>query len=135
MTGTERTNYRARTARQGPITYYHADEDDEPPKLAINLERITVVADYRGRGKRILDWVLASLSLLFLSGVIAFSRWLFGGSLLLEVLAFVLFLMIVSSMHKHDAGKSAKMTRTEIKDWVDAGCPENIKEWKAQRGR
>jgi hypothetical protein len=66
----------------------------------------------------------------FLVGAEGGSRMWFGGSWVIDVMVVTLVIMAAIAMSTKTLQIEAKMTTAEIRRWVAAGMPLDIKEWR-----
>jgi hypothetical protein len=60
----------------------------------------------------------------------AVGRVWFGGSVMLDIAALVLALLVLVLSAMRLAGKSVKLTRAQAIAWAQAGAPTQVKAWK-----
>lgn len=63
----------------------------------------------------------------------AVSHLWFGGSWVIDLIVLVGLVMVATNSVMRQTGYSAEMTSAELRLWVAAGTPLDVKEWQAQR--
>jgi hypothetical protein len=66
----------------------------------------------------------------FLVGTEGFSRMWFGGSWVVDVMLIVVVIVWGITMSVRATGVEVNMTTAEIRRWVAAGTPRDVKEWR-----
>lgn len=67
----------------------------------------------------------------FLVGAEGASHTWFGGSWVVDFLVMAMLVMWVSSRVAADCGSAVEMTTSELRDWVQAGMPPDVRSWRA----
>ncbi len=65
-----------------------------------------------------------------LVGVIGLSHWWFGGSWIIDIMALVIMVTTIVNIMKNAGGAVVTMTHAEIRQWVTAGMPDDVNEWR-----
>ncbi len=69
----------------------------------------------------------------FLVGAEAGSHLWFGGSWVIDMMIITALVLFVINMATKASGMAVEMTPAEIRLWVAAGMPDDIKDWRASR--
>lgn len=69
----------------------------------------------------------------FLVGAEAAAHLLFGGSWVIDIIVLTVVALFVVSQVSKSAGFSVEMTKAELRLWVAAGMPDDIKQWRADQ--
>jgi len=69
----------------------------------------------------------------FLVGAEAGSHLWFGGSWVIDMMILTALVLFVINMATKKSGMAVEMTPAEIRLWVAAGMPNDIKEWRTNR--
>lgn len=69
----------------------------------------------------------------FLVGAEAASHLLFGGSWVIDMMVIVALIAWCAAQVSKQTGLSVQMTRPELREWVAAGMPSDIKQWRVDR--
>ena len=100
------------------------------------VEKVLVIPNHLTTWGR--AWRLIGLILLWLvlCASVAAGRWLYGGSILLELMAAIITIVTFAAWVKRDnlrTGTSVTMTRGELATWVAEGCPADAEGWLRDR--
>lgn len=66
-------------------------------------------------------------------GALLVSERLFGGHWVTDVIALMFSFFWLLAMGNRLTGSTVFLTKPEIKAWVDAGMPDDVKAWKASQ--
>lgn len=69
----------------------------------------------------------------FLVGAEAASHLLFGGSWVIDVMILTALILLIAHQASNQSGMSVAMTPAEVRLWVAAGMPNDIKSWRLNR--
>lgn len=76
--------------------------------------------------RHIVFWVIIVVA-------VGLSRVWFGGALVVDFAALMLACLWLFGKITESDGFAVRMTRTEIRDWVAAGMPADVKAWREAR--
>ena len=76
--------------------------------------------------RHIVFWVIIVVA-------VGLSRVWFGGAFIVDFAAFMLACLWLFGKITESDGFAVRMTRTEMRDWVSAGMPEDVKSWQEAR--
>lgn len=93
-----------------------------------DVAKITVV---QKRQNRFISILILTTFWIILIGAIGISRTWLGGSFIVEAIAAVFSVAVLVAMAKHNIGIEVTMTPAELRQWLDAGSPADVKEWRA----
>jgi len=98
-----------------------------------DVETIRVDADTSGRTGAIKAAIKQAIFWSYLVCAEAVSHLWFGGSWIIDLIILIfLFIFALSRIEKF-SGSTVCMTRDELRMWVAAGMPSDVKEWRARQ--